>query len=77
LLKILTAPLVSFGAFSVPTATVQYWRTNMKRRANAECERPLDDIAVRVNGSGELAEVCCAECALALTDAGAAALPEV
>jgi hypothetical protein len=49
----------------------------MKRRANAECERPLDDIAVRVNGSGELAEVCCAECALALTDAGAAALPEV
>ena len=47
----------------------------MKKRDSAACECRIDDIALHVND--KLAEICCNEYALALTDVGVDALMEI
>jgi hypothetical protein len=48
----------------------------MNERTCAACDCPLDGDAISVNVGGKAVEVCCHDCALALNEAGAAALPE-
>lgn len=75
-LKILTAPPVLFRAFFKATNVVLKWRKTLNERTCAACDCPLDSTAISVNINGKPVEVCCNECALALNEAGATALPE-
>jgi hypothetical protein len=72
----MTATEGRFRALSAQADEVLNRRTIMNERTCAACDCPLDDAAISVKVGGKAVEVCCQDCAVALNEAGAGALPE-